>query len=381
MVLHGSAERRVELLKQDVDYFIINHDGVGVGAHTRKKLELDGFSQALAARTDIKIAVIDEASAYKDSTTKRHRIARLVFGKKEYLYLLTGTPTPQAPTDSYGLAKLVNNSHGKSFTAFREESMMRVSNFRWVPRSNGYDLARKLLTPSVRFNIEDVWKDAPEMTMQVREASLTKEQLELTRQLKANLQVIIKSGQPISAANEAAVRSKFLQISLGAIYDSDHKEHFVDAAPRLKVLKEVIEQAPRKILVLASFTSVLTLLMKEFKHHSVALVNGSVAPNERSRIFGRFQDEVDPEIIFADPGVLAHGLNLQRGRTIIWYSPIDKGELFQQANARCYRPGQKFPVSVVQIVSNPLEREIYKRLATNASLQGSLLDLVARGEL
>lgn len=380
-VLHGSADRRIELLKQDVDYFIINHDGVGVGAHTRKKLELDGFSQALAAREDIKIAVIDEASAYKDSTTKRHRLARLVFGKKDYLYMLTGTPTPQAPTDAYGLAKMINNSHGKSFTTFREESMMKVSNFRWVPRSNGYDLARRLLTPSIRFNIEDVWKDAPEMTTQVREAALTKEQLEMMRQLKTDLQVIVKSGHPISAANEAAVRSKFLQISLGAIYDANHKEHFIDATPRLKVLKEVIEQAPRKILLLASFTSVLTLLMKEFKGYSVALVNGSVAPNERSKIFSRFQDEVNPEIIIADPGVLAHGLNLQRGRTVIWYSPIDKGELFQQANARCYRPGQKFPVSVVQIVSNPLEREIYRRLENNASLQGALLDFIARGEL
>ena len=64
MVLHGSAQKRLELLDQEADYYIINHDGVGVGAHTRKKFELDGFSKALAEREDIKIAVIDEASAY-----------------------------------------------------------------------------------------------------------------------------------------------------------------------------------------------------------------------------------------------------------------------------------------------------------------------------
>ena len=33
-IIHGSAERRRELLKQDTDFYIINFDGVGVGAKT-----------------------------------------------------------------------------------------------------------------------------------------------------------------------------------------------------------------------------------------------------------------------------------------------------------------------------------------------------------
>ena len=110
----------------------------------------------------------------------------------------------------------------------------------------------------------------------------------------------------------------------------------------------------------------------------------STAPpsqKERTEIFRRFQEEDEPEIIIADPGVLAHGLNLQRGRTIIWYSPVDKAELWQQANKRCHRPGQTKTVSVVQIASNALEREIFKRLANNLSLQGAMLDLLGRGEL
>jgi SNF2 family DNA or RNA helicase len=379
-ILHGSAEKRLELLKRDVDYFIVNHDGVGVGAHTRRKFELDGFSAALAARSDIQICVVDEASAYKDAQTKRHRIARLVFGKKPYLFMLTGTPTPQRPTDAYGLAKMMNGAYGKSFKTFEQETMVQVSMYKWVPRTDGYEQARKMLQPAIRFDIEAVWKDAPEMTIQTREAALTKEQVTLMASLKRDLQVAVKSGQQINAVNEAAARTKFLQISLGAIYDENHKVHTIDAAPRLAVLKEIIDQSPRKILLLTGFTSVLTRLAKELKNYSVAIVNGSVSMKERSEIFRRFQDEVDPEIIIADPGVLAHGLNLQRGRTIIWFSPCDKGELFQQANARCHRPGQKFPVSVVQIVSNPLEQEIYKRLAANASLQGALLDAIGRGE-
>jgi hypothetical protein len=114
-IVHGSAEKRAEQLAKDADFYIINFDGVGVGAHTRKDFALDGLSKQLAERTDIQICVVDEASGYRDSRTKRHRIARLVIGKRNYLWFLTGTPTPNYPTDAYGLAKLVNNAFGMSF--------------------------------------------------------------------------------------------------------------------------------------------------------------------------------------------------------------------------------------------------------------------------
>lgn len=381
VILHGSAERRLELLKQPHDFYILNHDGVGVGAHTRQGLKLDGFSKVLSEREDIKVALIDEASAYKDSTTKRHRIARLVFGAKPYLYMLTGTPTPQAPTDAYGLAKLLNNAGGQSFGAFQNSSMIRVTQFKWAPKQDGYDQARKLLSPAIRFDINDTWKDAPELTIQTREAPLTAEQVKLLKELKNDLQMQMASGQSISAANEAAARSKFLQISLGAVYDEGHKAHAVDASPRVALLKEILEQAPGKFLVLAGFTGVLQMLEKALSNYSCVVVNGSTPAKDRAGIFHAFQEKEDPQIMVADPGVLAHGLNLQRGRTIIWYGPTDKAELFQQANKRCHRPGQKYPVSVVQVVSNKLEREIYHRLAANASLQGALLTLVGKGEL
>ena len=382
-ILYGSAERRSQLLLSSAaDFLIINFDGVGIGAHTRKKFELDGFSKALAERDDIKIAIVDEASAYRDAQTKRHRIARIVFGKKPYLWLLTGTPTPNAPTDAYGLAKLVNNAFGKSFTAFREETMSKpfAQSFRWVPRKDGYDKARQLLTPSIRYALEDVW-DGPEMTTQQRQVELTAEQKKHFADLKRDLQVVLKSGQPITAANEAAVRTKFIQVSLGAIYDSAHKSHVVDAAPRVSELKAVIEQAPSKILIFVPLTNVVNMLYKELKEWSREVVNGDTSQKDRSRIFQAFQEESEPRIIIADPGTMAHGLDLYAAQTVIWYGPCDRTELYLQANRRAYRPGQKYPVTVVQIVSNKLEAEIYRRLETNTQLQGSLLEIIRRGEL
>lgn len=382
-ILHGDAAARQKALDRAADFYIINFDGVGVGAHTRKRFELDGFSKVLSERSDIRIAVVDEASGYKDARTRRHRIARLVFGTREYLWLLTGTPTPNKPTDAYGLAKLVNNAFGKSFTSFQLETEIKVSNFKWVPKKDGYDIARKYLTPSIRFDIKDVW-NGPEMTTQQRAIALTQQQKKLMADLKRDLVVVMKGNQPISAANEAAARQKFIQISLGAIYDSSHNVHLIDAKPRLEELKDVLEQAPSKTLLFVPLTSVVNFLYKELKGiWSCEIVNGDVNPKRRSQIFEGFQssDESQPRIIIADPATMAHGLDLWRARTVIWYGSTDKTELYMQANRRAHRPGQTYPVTIVQMVSNKLEAEIYRRLETNTSLQGALLDAVRRNDL
>ena len=388
-ILHGAAGKRLGALARPADFYVVNFDGVGIGAHTRKRFDLDGFSRALADRQDIRIAIVDEASAYKDSRTKRHRIARLVFDKKEYLWCLTGTPTPNAPTDAYGLAKLVNNAFGKSFQAFRAETMFNLgalngrASFVWKPQRDGYDKARRLLSPSIRFDIKDVW-DAPEMTTQQREVELTDEQKKHLASLKRDLQITIKSSEPITAVNEAALRIKFIQIVLGAVYDGAHKAHAIDAAPRIAELREIIEQAPGKLLIFVPLTSIVNLLYKELsKDYACAVVNGEVSQKDRSVIFEAFQDADDsvPRILLADPGTMAHGLDLWRAQTVVWYGPTDKTELYLQANKRAHRPGQKYPVTVVQIVATPLEREIYRRLETNTSLQGALLEAVRKGEL
>jgi SNF2 family DNA or RNA helicase len=373
-ILHGTPARRSELLAVDADFYVINFDGVGTGAHTRRKFEIDGFCRELRDRKDIRLAIIDEASAYKDSTTLRHRIARDVLGQREYLWLLTGTPTPNAPTDAYGLAKLVNNAWGKSKTGFKMETMFQVSNFVWKPRPDGYEKAAKLLSPSIRYDLRDVW-NGPECVTQQRAVELTADQKKMMASLKKDLQIEMKSGATINAVNEAAARQKFIQISLGAVYGSEHSVHLTDASPRIAELNEILDEAPGKFLVFAPFTSVVNLLERELAKRNVAVVNGNVSQKERTKIFGAFQ-EGDLQGIIADPGTMAHGLDLWMARTVVWHGTTDKAELYAQANRRAHRPGQKYPVNVVQIVSNPLEIEIFRRLENNLSLQGSLLTII-----
>lgn len=373
-ILHGTAKQRLDALSRNADFYIVNHDGLGVGASSNRNAEFTGLAAALQLRQDIRIAIVDEGSAYRDATTKRHRVARTLLGPRDYLWLLTGTPTPNGPEDAYGLAKLVTGARDLSFRSYRDSVMMQVSQFKWVPRQGSAEIVQRTLSPAVRFAIEDC-VDLPGCTVQAREAELSPEQNKAYKDLKRELSIAINN-QAVTAANEGVLRMKLIQIACGAVYDSQHKAHNLNPVNRIAVLEEVLDQAPHKVIVFSGLTSVIQLLQSKLSKRSVAVVNGAVSARDRDEIFRRFMEEDRPEIILADPATMSHGLTLTAASTIVWYAPVDRTELYLQANARINRPGQKHKTAIVQISATPIEREIYRRLEANESLQGVILKMV-----
>lgn len=373
VVLHGDAQKRQDLLAKPADFYIVNHDGIRVGAQVQRKVSMKGFAADLAKRADIRGCIVDEASAYRDPGTARHTVARHLLKPRDYLWLMTGTPTPNGPLDAYGMAKLVNGAYGETLTSYKGRVMVQFSQFKWVPRAGAHEEAKKLLSPAVRFAIEDC-VELPECTMQLRDVELSAEQARAYKEFKKDL-VLQVGGKAITAVNEAVLRMKLIQIACGAIYDQNHVAHLIDASPRIAVLKEVIEQCREKVIVFAPLTSVVNMLNLTLKDYPRAVVNGAVSQKERTEIFRAFQQDKNPRVLIADPVAMAHGLTLVAASTIVWYAPVDRTEVFLQANKRIDRPGQKNRMNIVQLAATPVEREIFKRLANNQSMQGVMLRL------
>lgn len=367
-ICHGEAKKRVKMLAADADFYITNYEA----------LTVPGFSEALQARDDIQIVVIDEASAYRTHTTQRHKAARALLGRREHLWLMTATPTSNGPTDAYGIAKLVNNATGESFKSFQERVTFAVGPWKRLPRVGAHEDALKLMQPAVRFKIGDC-VDLPPCTVQRREVELSAEQKEAYKVLVRDAQVMLRSGALINAANQAVLRGKLIQIVCGCVYDNDEKRvaHHLDAGPRLAVLREVIETCAEKVIVFAPLTSVVEMLHATFKKEIASVVvNGATSIGDRKHIFSDFQRAEHPRVIFADPGTMAHGLTLTAATSIVWYGPTDKTELYLQGNKRIDRPGQVKSTTIVQLASTPVEHEIYKRLQDNETMLGAILKLV-----
>lgn len=367
VVLHGSSAKRRELLNTEADFYVVNYDGVEV------------LHKELAARDDIRMVIIDEASAYRNRTTERHRVARRLLASRDYLWLMTGTPTPNGPTDAYGMAKLVNNAFGEGWQSYHDRVMMKVSMYKWVPKAGAHAEAHKLLQPAVRFAISDCI-DLPPCTTQARDVELSPEQAKAYKEMKRDL-VLVAARGPITAANEAALRLKLLQIACGAVYGPDREIHHIDAAPRLRALREIMEQCNEKIIIFAPFTSVVHMLHRELKKdYSVEVINGEVPAKQRNEIFSAFMEKAHPRLLVADPGTMSHGLTLTAASAIIWYAPTDRTETYLQANKRIDRPGQVHATTIVQLAATRVEREIYRRLEANETMQGLILQL-AKGKI
>jgi SNF2 family DNA or RNA helicase len=393
-ILHGTPAARLAGLQEDVDFYIINHDGVSVQVEVnvdprtrRQKLVLKEHTvpYILKSREDIGIVIIDEASAYRNGSTRRSRVARAVFNDKPYLWTLTGTPTSNGPLDAHGLARLVNGAFGEPFSVYKKRTMIQVSNFKWTPKQGAHIEAHKLLQPSIRFQMRDC-TDVPPSTEETRDVELSVDQKQAYSKLKNELALMLTEGVRLTVAHEGALRLKLIQISCGAIYDGDHLAHFIDCKPRIAELKNVLDEAPTKVIVFAPLTSVVHMLYQQGKKWSVdnerfacECITGAVKVRERDDIFRRFQSEGKPNVLFADPGTMSHGLDLFFASVVAWYGPTDRAEVYLQANRRVDRPGQKVHTTIVRLASTPVEREIYRRLSTKQNMQGLILDLAKGG--
>ena len=96
------------------------------------------------------VVVFDEITKAKNPQSKRINAIRPLF-KHHRRWGLTGTPIAQSPVDAWTLAKLVGSAHvPRSYTAFKDLVMNKVSTFRWVPRPEANDICQRVLQPSVR---------------------------------------------------------------------------------------------------------------------------------------------------------------------------------------------------------------------------------------
>lgn len=369
VVLHGTAERRLKLLKTEADFYIINHDGFNI------------ISQQCHGMFDL--VIVDEAAVLRNPSTNRFKAFRkwIDHNPTVRLWLMTGTPTPNSPTDAWSLAKLVNSPYcTKTYTAFREQVMMKIGQWKFVPRAESTEIVKHILQPAVRYTRDECF-DLPDTIIQTRQVELTPMQKKYyTQMLKTFTTDIIASrngGTQLTAVNEAVKIQKLVQIACGVAYDENGNDVEIDCSPRINLVKEIIEEAGEKVILFVPLTGTLHMLERELsKDWTVAVVNGEVSANKRNQIFHDFQHQKEPHVLIAHPGTMSHGLTLTSASTIVWYGPINANEQYVQANGRIERIGKRHVSNLIHIESTDLEKKMYERLRNKQRLQGLLLDLI-----
>ena len=369
-VLHGSREKRMKMLEQDADLYLINHDGIKV----------KGFVEAMEKRPDIDIVIVDEiAQVGRTAGTDRFIALNRILNKQSprRVWGLTGTPTPNTPTDAWAQCRLVTPSNVPTFfQQFRFQVMRQISQFVWVPRDDAMSIVHRAMQPAIRFHRDDCI-DLPECTYQTREVALSPEQVKAYKDMVVKLKAEFDAGE-VLAVNEAVKAQKLIQICCGSVYGNDGQTLSLDASARMETVVEIIEEAPAKVIVFVPFVAVIGRVAEYLKEKgiTVGVIHGGVSKHDRDTIFNDFQRARTPRVIVAQPAAMSHGLTLTAANTIIWYAPIASNDIFEQANARITRPGQKHKQLIVMIEGTEIERRYYRRLKDKQKVQGLLLDMM-----
>lgn len=370
-VLYGTAAKRLRLLDVDSDVYIINHEGLGI------------VKEALADRHDIDIVIIDELAMVRNKQTDRWKNTNEVCNKQHprTVWGFTGTPIPNEPTDAWAQCRLLTpDTVPAYYNRFREMTMTQISQWKWVGRADALDVVHRSMQPSIRFSLEDCI-DLPEQVFVEHDAPLTTDQKSAYRAMAAKLMAEYAGGQ-IIAVNEAVKASKLLQIACGVVYSADGSAVVIEPTERLKVLSELVEQSEGKVIVFVPFTGALHMVANHLrKQTTVEIINGATCKTDRDTIFGDFQKREDPHVLVAQPATMSHGLTLTAATTIVWFAPITQNEVFEQANARMRRPGQKRATVVAHISGSAIERRMFDRLSKKQSTQGVLLEMIKDQEL
>lgn len=366
VVVHGSTEQRKKALAVNADFFILNHDGVSI----------PWIEQHFRKREDIDLVIVDEGSMFRNYDTEKYKALSRMLRPDQRLWWLTGTPCPNVPTDAWAQTKIVNPSRvDKFFGAFKRRTMYQVTSFKWVPKTDAYNIAYEAMQPAVRFKKADCL-DLPPVVTEDRACKLTKEQNKAFFDMKTIMMAEAKERQ-ITAVNAADKINKIRQILCGTVKDPQTGDYItLPHVPRTTVLLEAIEQANAKVIVVVPFKGIIKELEKEVsKHVSVAVLNGDVSPKVRDKIIRAFKEDIDPHVLLCHPKVMSHGLNLTEADTLIFYAPIYSNDEYQQVVERFNRAGQTRKMTVIRIAAHPIEWKIYGMVDTKKVTQDNILDL------
>jgi len=360
----GTETQRKQALRARADIYIINRENVAW---------LVGYCDA---GWPFDMVVIDELSSFKSAQAQRFKTLRQVRPLMKRVVGLTGTPAPNGLIDLWAQMYLLDRGE----RLFPTIGRYRDAYFN-PGRRNGhvvfnYDLRddgetrihAKIADICMSMKAED-YIDLPDRIDNFVDVYLPPAVKKAYDEFEKK-QVLDLLDAEITALNAAGLSNKLLQYANGAVYDDDKDYHEVHKA-KLDALDEILETSNgQPVLVFYTYKHDLERILTHFKKLKPKKLEGSEDIKDWN--VGKIP------LLLAHPASAGHGLNLQvGGNIIVWFGQTWSLELYQQANARLHRQGQKNAVIIHHLVARgTMDADVLKALGGKTDTQEALLSAV-----
>lgn len=369
----ADANNREAAFAEDADVYITNVDAVKWLAE-RKPAFFARFSEL----------VVDESTAYKHHTSQRSKAAAKIAKHFKYRCCMTGTPNGNTITDIWHQVQILDGGKrlGFSFYKFRDAVCQptqvgrSAQAIRWNDKEGAEEAVFGLLSDIVvRHKFEDC-VDIPANHTYSLDYELSPKQMRAYFEMEQTQMLTLKGKLPsVLAINAAAVATKLLQISSGAVYDGTGKYAVVDTV-RYEMILDLVEQRKHS-LCFFFWKHQRDALVAEATKRKVkfAVIDGSTSDRAREEVVTGYQSGAY-QVLFAHPKSAAHGLTLTKGTATIWPCPTYDLEVFKQGSKRQHRMGQTAKTETIVIVAKgTIEEKVYELMLGKDARMTNLLEL------
>lgn len=363
----GTETERKAALQAKADIYIINRENVGW------LIEDSGIP------FDFDTLVVDELSSFKNHQTKRFRSLMKVRPKVVRIIGLTGTPSSNGLMDLWAeyrlldmgqrLGRFIGQYRSTYFTPDKRNGQV-IFSYKPLPFAEK-EIYAKIADITISMKSTD-HLIMPELVTAQYPIKLSDKERERYDELRQDL-VLKLAGGDVTAANAAALSGKLCQMANGAVYGDDGAVHYIHDR-KLDALEDLIEAANGKpVLVAYWFKHDLERISARLKDRHIPFAKLDTSDSIASWNEGKCP------VALIHPASAGHGLNLQSGgSTIIWFGLTWSLELYQQANARLWRQGQKAETVVLHhiIAKDTIDERVMKALSAKDKTQTALIDAV-----
>ena len=299
------------------------------------------------------------------------------------IYLMTGTPIPTVPSDSYGIIRLINPEAYSSEASFMRQHVltkrievrqgMRSRSIRVPYAYQGLDKIHEAMFKNARRIQKREVNKMPDPIISEIPVRLSGAHSKLYKAFMRD-QFAIMGETLIEADNQSKARHISLQLISSPTSFDEKVPMDNELFNTFKELLGTINPKQNKVVVFAYYKSVIDFLSSELAEYNPATLNGSTAnPEEEIR---RFKEDDDCRVIIMNWVSGGAGLNLQVSSHIVFYECPTSPKDAKQCIARCDRTGQHNIVNAyfLRVLGTLSDRNYKKLLAAEENINEILKD-------
>jgi superfamily II DNA or RNA helicase len=326
------------------------------------------------------LIILDEAQRIRNWTTATARTIKQL--KSRYAFVLTGTPLENKLEELFSVVEFIDGRRLGPAFRFLDEHRTEDEDGKLIGYRGLNRIHDQLAPILLRRTRQEVLKDLPKRTDQIRHVELTPQQAEPYWEQHDILAALMRKWERqgwLSEIDQKRILCCLVNMRMlcnSTFLFDKQTNHSPKLAEFREIVRELTIEECRKVVVFSEYERMTHLAGQELEKLGIGFVSlhGGVPSRNRGALMEKFRR--DPECrVFLSTDAGGVGLNLQAASAVVNFEPPWNPARLEQRIGRVHRLGQARPVHVVHLLTKgSIEERVWETLKLKKSLFAGVFD-------